>query len=133
MQMFELSAIAALIAFAAFVILYAARGGVWVAPGPWIFPAALSAAFAVFSVHTLVTEGFGPLWANHTSNFWGNQVWFDLLIGFAISWVFLVTEGRRLGMSPWLWLIGLFATGNIALLAMLARLLYLRQRGAVAA
>ena len=131
MQMFELSAIAALIALAVFVFVYTGRNSAAV-KSAWMFPAILSAAFLVFSLITLANEGFGSLWLNHTSNYWGNQVWFDLLIGFGISWVFLVTEGRRLGMNAWPWIIALAATGNIGLLAMLARILYLKEHRTIA-
>ncbi len=130
MQLLHLSALASLIGLVLFVLYYAAKPAAARA-NAWMFPAALSAGFALFSIYTIFIEGILPVWINHTSNLWGNQVWFDLLIGFGISWVFLVSEGRRLGMSPWPWALTLFATGNIGLLAMLARILYLRNRAGV--
>lgn len=132
MHPLQLSAIAALIGLALFLYIYTTRGGQRMA-NAWMFPAALSLAFAIFSLVTIARDGIVPVWVNHTTNLWGNQVWFDLLIGFGISWVFLATQGRRLGMSQIPWIIALFATGNVGLLAMLARVLYLRDRQGIAA
>ena len=132
MQMFEISAIAALIGMGGFVLLYTRQGGALVATA-WVWPAGLSAVFFVFSAVALVQDGLWPIWFNHTQDLWGNQVWFDLLIGFSISWVLLMGEGHRLGVRPWPWLLTLFLTGNIGLLAMLARILYLRENSVVSA
>lgn len=121
----ELYAGLAVLATGLFMVLRTARGPI-AARHVWIAPASLSAAFLLFSVSTIAKEGIAPVWINHTQNFWGNQVWFDLLIGLTVTWVLILPEAERLGMRRWPWLAAVLATANIALLAMLARVLYLR-------
>lgn len=96
----------------------------------WIVPAALSAALFAWSVWTIALEGPLGFWRNHTANAWGNQVWFDLLLGVAAAYGLVVPGARRLGMHPLLWLIAIACTGSIGLLAMISRYLYLDTRGA---
>lgn len=98
--------------------------------GAWILPLVAAVAFAAFSVVTIMQEGPTGFWPNHSEDLWGNQVWIDLLVGIVISWSFLVAEGRRRGMRTLPWLLLIFASGNIGVLAMLARLLFLRERAA---
>ena len=92
----------------------------------WLFPALLSALFLAWSIATIIIEGPFGFWANHTSNLWGNQVWFDLLLAIGIAWYFIVPEAKLLGMRVALWLPLILCTGSIGFLAMLARLMYLR-------
>lgn len=92
----------------------------------WLFPAGLSFAFLLFSLSSVVVEGPFAFWAEHTRNFWGNQIWFDLLLAAAIAWYFLVPRARAVGMRLVPWLALVVGTGSIGLLAMVARLLFLQ-------
>jgi hypothetical protein len=51
--------------------------------------AALAGGFAAYSGVTIWAEGLLPVLANHTSNLWGVQVWWDLLISVTIA-LFLI-------------------------------------------
>ena len=93
----------------------------------WLFPAALSFVFFVFSLYAISIGGPLGFWTEHTRNFWGNQIWFDLLLAVGIGWFFMVPQAKSLGMRPLPWLFLVLSTGSIGFLAMLARLLYLRE------
>jgi len=93
----------------------------------WLFPAALSFLFLIFSLETIVSEGLFGFWAVHTHNLWGNQVWFDLLLGIGIGWYLIVPQAKALGMRLYPWLALIVCTGSIGFLAMISRLLYLRE------
>ncbi|GAB5448142.1 hypothetical protein [Gymnodinialimonas sp.] len=99
-------------------------------PGLWRFPAVLCALFTGWTLYTIVTEGVLLVWVNHSSNAWGNQVWFDLLLAVSLSFAALVHRARSLGMSLLPWALFVIATASIGLLAMLARILYLQERPA---
>ncbi|MBE9235309.1 hypothetical protein IQ227_04450 [Anabaena aphanizomenioides LEGE 00250] len=94
----------------------------------WLFPALLSVLFLTFSAYTLAVGGLYGFWTEHIRNFWGNQIWFDLLLGVGIGWSFVVPQAKALGMRPLPWLFLVFATGCVGLLAMIARLLYLQEK-----
>lgn len=94
---------------------------------PWWAPAALSVAFLAFSLHAMASTGPLGFWTEHTRNAWGNQIWFDLLLAIGIAWTLILPEARALGMRPLPWLALVLATGCIGLLAMLARLTWLRE------
>ena len=51
----------------------------------WRVAAATSAAFLAFTLFTIAKEGPVGFWDNHSRNAWGNQVWFDLLIGIGVG------------------------------------------------
>ena len=119
--------LAALAAIIVFLVWQTARGRE-VGRHAWVLPALLSAAFLVFSLYTIAQEGIWPVIENHSQNLWGNQVWFDLLIGLGISWAVMLPRARALGMLPWPWLLAVIVTANIAMLAMLARVLFLDAR-----
>ena len=126
MQTFDLFALAGMVIFALFTI------GLLLRPTElrsqaWLLPATASGLFLAFTLYATLTEGLAALWTVHTLRFWGNQVWFDLLLALAIGWTFLLPEARKLGMRTTFWLVSLFATGSIGLLAMYARILYLKQ------
>lgn len=110
-----------------FLVAHTWRGG-WAGRRLWWIPAALSAAFAVFSLLTVATEGPLGFWAEHTRNAWGNQIWFDLLLAAAIAWVFIAPRARAQGMHLWPWLAAVVCTGSIGLCAMAARCLFLESR-----
>lgn len=96
----------------------------------WQAPALLSLAFLGFSALAVAREGPTGFWDVHTAALWGNQVWFDLLIAVAIGWTLILPRARAQGMALLPWLLAICATGSIAFLAMLARLLYLESRTA---
>lgn len=93
----------------------------------WLVPAALSLVYLLFSLVAVVTEGPLGFWPNHSQSLWGNQVWLDLLLAVGVAWAFVVPEAKTLGMRPLPWLVGILFSGSIGLLAMVARLLYLRE------
>ncbi len=96
-------------------------------PRIWLFPAALSLLFLLFSLHTIMTEGLFGFWTEHTTrNFWGNQIWFDLLMALGIGWFLAVPQAKAIGMRPLPWLILIVFTGSIGFAAMMARLLYVQ-------
>jgi hypothetical protein len=106
----------------------------------WLGPAALSAAFALFSVHAMLTEGPFGFWDEHVRHAWGNQIWFDLLLAVGIGWSTMAPRAKALRMHLLPWLLLVLCTGCIGLLAMLSRMLFLEQhaqhrlpRGSVAA
>lgn len=94
----------------------------------WALPATLGALFLVFSLVTLAQDGLLQFWVNHTTNFAGNQVWFDLVMAIAIAFYLIAPRARAVGMPLLPWGIAVIATACIALLPMLARLVWLEQR-----
>jgi uncharacterized membrane protein YedE/YeeE len=94
----------------------------------WLFPATLSLLFLIFSLKAIVSEGLLGFWVEHTRNLWGNQIWFDLLLGVGIGWYLVVPQAKALGMRLYLWLPLIVVTGCIGFSAMIARLLYLQER-----
>lgn len=96
----------------------------------WVLPAITSLLFFAWSMHAVIVGGKAGFWVEHTRNAWGNQIWFDLLIGVAIAWALLVPRARAVGMRPWPWLVLIAVTGGIGLTAMLARCCYLESRAA---
>lgn len=97
----QLTSLLPLLAAALFV-LFAARllviDGANVSKNSWLFPAALSLAFLLFSLQAVITEGPFAFWIEHTRNRWGNQIWFDLLLAIGIGWFLVVPQAKRLGM-----------------------------------
>lgn len=96
----------------------------------WRLPALVGLAFAAFSAVTVVEEGVIQFWINHSTTFAGNQVWFDLLIAVAIAFYLIAPRARAVGMPLLPWAVAVIATASIALLPMLARLLWLERRAA---
>jgi hypothetical protein len=92
--------------------------------------AALAAGFAAFSGITIWAEGLMPVLVNHTSNLWGVQVWWDLLIALTIALFLIAPRARAQGMNLPLWTALILATASIALLAMCARLFWLERQSA---
>ena len=95
---------------------------------PWELPAVCSVLFFIFSVYTVAEEGVSGVWVEHTSNFWGNQIWTDLLLGVALSWTMLLPKAREHSLHIFGWLILTLVTANIGLLAMLSRILYIEKK-----
>jgi len=100
-------------------------------PRAWLFPAVLAGLFLLFSLYAVAVEGPVGFWPEHTRNVWGNQIWFDLLLAVGIGWFLIVPQAKAVGMRPLPWLILVLCTGNIGFLAMVARLLYLRENAAL--
>ena len=94
----------------------------------WIFPASLSIAFLVFSLMAVLSEGALGFWTEHIRNMWGNQIWFDLLLAVGIGWFLIVPQAKAQGMRLLPWGALVICTGCIGFAAMLARMLYLRER-----
>jgi hypothetical protein len=94
----------------------------------WVWPLLLSGSFFAYSVYTISVEGIFGFWLNHTRDFWGNQIWFDLLIGIGTAFLVLLDRVRAQRMNPVLWFVVVLAVGSIGLLAMVSRLLFLEAR-----
>lgn len=128
----ELTAVLPLVAgvlFVAFLAISALASG-WRWKHRWLFPAGLSAVFLMFSALAVVLEGPLGFWDVHVKGFWGNQVWFDLLLAAGIGWSVLLPQARAVRMRPLPWLLLVVLTGSVGLLAMIARLSYLKVRSA---
>jgi len=96
-------------------------------------PAIAAALFALFSLFTAATIAHDGVWTvieNHTVNFWGIQVWYDLLISVGIALFFIAPRARKAGMSIPLWVVFVGLTASIGLLAMIARLFWLERQQA---
>ncbi|MCL9981728.1 MAG: hypothetical protein NBV60_01095 [Erythrobacter sp.] len=89
--------------------------------------AAVAGGFAAYSGVTIWAEGLMPVLANHTSNLWGVQVWWDLLIAVTVALFLIAPRARAQGMSLPLWTALILATASIGLLAMCARLFWLER------
>lgn len=94
----------------------------------WKLPAVFSLGFGLFSVYTIAQEGVTMVWENHTQNFWGNQVWFDLLFSVGLFWLALAPRAAKLGMPVVPWFFYILSTASIGGLHLFARILYLEER-----
>ena len=113
----------------AIVLVVAIAVGRTATPGlRWGLPALLGLLFVAFSLLTVLQDGLLQFWVNHTTNFAGNQVWFDLVMAVVIAFYLIAPRARAVGMPLLPWGIAVIATACIALLPMLARLLWLEQR-----
>jgi hypothetical protein len=116
------------------VIGYLGYGGTFVQSGEvsWKIPAVMSSFFWGFSIYTVAQEGLLAVWENHNKNFWGNQVWFDLLYSVSLFWFALLPRAKKLGMPVLPWFIYICgATGSIGGLHFYARILYLEEKQAI--
>ncbi|MCL4673044.1 MAG: hypothetical protein KJZ64_08925 [Sphingomonadaceae bacterium] len=100
--------------------------------GSPLLAGALLAGFAGLTAVTIAREGVLTVIANHTMNFWGIQVWYDLLIATSLALFFIMPRARAAGMRPLPWVLLVAATASIGLLAMVARLWWLERRAQVA-
>gem|GEM_PF-2756126 len=123
---YNIAAVTALLILVAGVTVIAAKPPL-ASRRAWIVPAVLSLAFFCLTLYAVLTEGPVGFWAVHIQSAWSIQIWVDLLLAFAIGWTFLVSQAKSLGMRVWPWLIFFLCTGCIGLLAMFARVLYLRE------
>lgn len=92
--------------------------------------AALCGGFAAYTAGTIYSEGVLPVIANQTSNMWGVQVWWDLLIAITVGLFLIAPRARAQGMNLPVWVVFVVATASIGLLAMIARLFWLEQAAA---
>ena len=113
-----------LVCAVAAVVFMVMRPGV---PGNGVLVGALSAGFASFTAVTIWAEGALPLVMNHTSNMWGVQVWWDLLLSLSVSVFLILPRARAAGMNVAPWVLLVIVTASIGLLAMCARLFWLEQ------
>lgn len=93
----------------------------------WMIAALFSAALTAWTIPAVIKEGPLGFLSAHSQTFWGNQVWFDLLMALTMGWVLILPRAKALGMKLPFWLLSL-ALGSIGFAAMLARLLYLEQK-----
>lgn len=128
---FTALALGGLVFAVAAILAMAARPG---RPGSALVAASLAAGFAAFTAVTIAAEGIWPVIANHTTNLWGVQVWWDLLFSLSVAFFFVLPRARAQGMNLTLWTLFVVSTASIGLLAMVARLFWLeRARNADAA
>lgn len=124
MSLLQLLPVLAYAATAIILIRSASSGaGTW----SWVMPAILGATFIAFSLWTVIEDGLIQFWTNHTTTLAGNQVWFDLLISVTLAFILLLPRARAQGMAILPWAIAVATTASIALLVMVARLLWLEQ------
>lgn len=124
--MFSNMALAGAIAFILFGIFSLRREGSGTGID-WKAPAFLSFLFFAYSAWTILNEGIFGFWVNHTSNLWGLQVWFDLLLAASISWFALLPRMKKVGMNGPFWFVMVATSGSIGLLAALSRLSFLEK------
>ena len=127
----EILALAA-VAVAAIIILLVTQSKHRAAWPAWVVPAILVVPLAVITVPAIAQGGILGFWANHTTSWWGLQVWTDLVMAVAAAFFLLQNRARAAGMKSEVWVILVLATGSIGLFLMLARTLYLERRAASA-
>lgn len=97
-----------------------------------IFASAVSRRASIQSINRsaitvdIFAEGPIGFWTEHTRNKWGNQIWFDLLLAVGAAWSLIVPQAKQADMRTPAWLFAIVCTGSIGLLAIVARLNYLR-------
>ncbi|NNE50471.1 MAG: hypothetical protein HKN38_09730 [Altererythrobacter sp.] len=96
--------------------------------GSPVVASTLALTFGAFTVFTIAREGIEQAILNHTANFWGTQVWYDLIIATSIALFLIAPRARATGMKLWPWAIFVALTASIGLLAMIARLFWLEQQ-----
>lgn len=130
MTLTETLPLVGVLAFAGFGAFSLARAGGTVRVA-WQWPAGLALLFLGFTLWPVLREGLLGFWPPIAQSLWGNQIALDLLCAWALSWCWLAPRARAQGMWLPLWLLLVLSTGSIALLGMLARLLYLEARARV--
>lgn len=96
--------------------------------GDWMLAMLLAAGFMAFSLIPVLKEGPIGFVANHTGNFWGVQVWFDLVLALGTALFLAAPRARRVGMTLAPWLILVLLSGSIGLFVLLARLFWLERQ-----
>lgn len=121
---FQVTAAIAAVSVIVWGIVYALRG---TGTPRWGFPAALSLAFAGYSLVAMRRDGAFGFWPDHIDGLWGNQIFFDLLICASSAFFLAIPRLRAAGMRPLPWFFAIAATGGIGVLAMIARLMLLER------
>ena len=88
----------------------------------------LSLGFGLFTLFTIMREGLEQVIFNHNINFWGTQVWYDLVMAVTVALFFIVPRARAAGMSIIPWVVFVALTASVGLLAMVARLFWLERQ-----
>ena len=96
-------------------------------PG-WLVPLAAFVSLAGWTLAALAIEGPANLLPVYTASHWGLQAWCDRLVCASIAFFLMQNRARSAGMKSETWVILVIFTGGLALLAMLARMLYLERR-----
>ena len=96
--------------------------------GSPVIAGALSLAFGLFTLFTIMREGLEQVVFNHNINFWGTQVWYDLVMAVTVALFFVVPRARAAGMSIIPWVVFVALTASVGLLAMVARLFWLERQ-----
>ena len=96
--------------------------------GSPLIAGALSLAFGLFTLFTIMREGLEQVVFNHNINFWGTQVWYDLVMAVTVALFFVVPRARAAGMSIIPWVVFVALTASVGLLAMVARLFWLERQ-----
>ena len=91
----------------------------------WGLPVVLGVLFLLFTLFQVSQEGLLRFWTNHTTDLTGNQVWFDLILAVTIGFCLLAPRARAVGMPLLPWGLAVVASACIALLPMLARVIWL--------
>jgi ABC-type thiamin/hydroxymethylpyrimidine transport system permease subunit len=128
MTLFDIAAFVGAIPLVLLVAIIALRPIDEKPKGVWVIPAIICVLFFGWSVFAIVTEGPMGFWTEHTRNAWGNQIWFDLVIGILTAWFFIVPRARAAGMKPLAWMVIILGTGCIGLSAMVTRLFFLEEK-----
>lgn len=126
MTVLPMIAAAGLAAFTVFALFYAARGG----SSHWTGAAIAGAALLAYSLFPIAFEGPLGFVAKHLQDWWGVQIWLDLLCAIGIAWLLFVPRARVAGMSPLPWLGLILLSGSIGFFAAIARLLWLERTAA---
>lgn len=75
--------------------------------------------FTGWTLFVLASYGVPGLISLLSENGLAQQIFVDLCIGVIVAWTWLVPEAKRLGITPWGYLIVTPIVGSIALLAFL--------------
>jgi hypothetical protein len=127
MHAFHLAALAGL-ALAAVLMLLITQTRQPVAWPGWFLPMFVFLALASWTVVAITEAGLDALWPVYTASPWGLQAWYDRLAAVTIAFFFLQNRARAAGMKSETWVVLVIFTGSLALLAMLARMLYLERQ-----
>lgn len=100
-------------------------------PGPtWLIPAVGFVLVAALSAMAVVLEGAeGVWWFVHAESVWSLQGWYDRLAAVTVAFYLIQNRARAAGMKSEIWVILVIFMGSLALLPMLARMLYLERQG----
>eukprot|EP00980_Cylindrotheca_fusiformis_P009997 scaffold2212_cov143-Cylindrotheca_fusiformis.AAC.15 len=93
----------------------------------WKLPAAATVWFWGFSIYTISQEGILALLQNQNQNYWGNQIFFDLLYSICLFWFSMLPRAKALGMPVLPWFLYVCGTASVGGLHMFARILYLEE------